>query len=309
LATQYDFFQGANLEAHTLKSKWLQSLACPICKQALRYQEEKLLICGRCPATYLIRDGIPILLDPAGQKEYKAVLESLSGREMVSQYSNLSLWARTIKAVRQVVTLDYIPYPPDLTGWIQRLGPESLVVEVGSGPRRLHPQIINLDIGPFHQVDIVADGGNLPFLEDSLDFVILDVVLEHVKYPSQFLREAHRALKPGGLIYVAVPFVHPYHAYPADYHRFSVDSLRLLTHCFTTLEAGVLRGPMAAVLNCLSDLPFLWTFSDNPKVYQFTKGLLLLFTFWIKYLDKILVKNPQAHRLAHCLYFLGQKVE
>ena len=298
-------FLGANMESPILRPKWFRTLACPICKKALR-QEQESFICDHCPATYPIRDGIPILLDPASLKENQSVLQSLSGREMVSQYSGSSLWVRIIKAIRQAITLDYIPYPPDLGGWIRRLGPEALVVEVGSGVRRLHPGVINIDINPFQQVDIVADGAKLPFMEGSLDFVILDVVLEHVKFPSQFITEAHRALKPHGLLYVAVPFLH---AYPADYHRFSVDGLRLLTDRLVTLENGILRGPMAAILNCISDLPFLWTFSDNAKVYQITKGIVLLFTFWLKYLDKILVRNPQAHRLAHCLYFLAQKIE
>ncbi len=149
----------------------------------------------------------------------------------------------------------------------------------------------------------------LPFLDGSLDFIILDVVLEHVKDPRQFIMAAQRALRPGGHLYVVVPFIHPYHGYPADYHRFSLDGLKLLLEGFAPIESGVLRGPMVALLNCLSELPFLLTFSPRAKVYQATKGLVLLFTFWLKFLDKLLVRNPQAHRLAHCLYFFGQKAK
>jgi SAM-dependent methyltransferase len=257
--------------------------------------------------TYAVRDDKPILFDPDSLAEVRAGLETPPGLEMLEQYQGASRWARLVQKVRQLLTIDYVPYPPDLKGWIEQLGPEALALEVGSGRRRLHPEIINLDIGPFAQVDVVADGAKLPFLDGSLDMVILDVVLEHVKNPGQFMEEARRVLKVGGLLYVAVPFVHPYHGYPADYHRFSRDSLGLLMEGFTPFKSGVLRGPMVALLNCFSDLPFLFTFSDNPKVYQATKGLALAFTFWLKYLDKLLVKNPQAHRLAHSLYFLGRK--
>jgi SAM-dependent methyltransferase len=289
------------------KPPWWQSLACPSCKQALRAQDDKLF-CDQCLLAYPVRDGVPIFVNLGNPEDFQVTLGTPEGREMVSEYSGSSLWVRFIKTVRRVISSDYIPYPPDLQGWITQRGAQAMVLEVGSGQRRLHPGVINLDIGPFPNVDIVADGAMLPFLDERLDFVILDVVLEHVKQPRQFIQEAQRVLIPGGLLYVALPFVHPYHGYPADYHRFSVDSLPLLTTGFTALKTGVLRGPMSALLNCFSDLPFLFTFSDNHKVYQATKGMVLIFTFWLKYLDKLLVKNQQAHRLAHTLYFFGEKM-
>lgn len=289
-----------------MKARWFPLLACPACKQSLIYRE-KSLFCEKCSATYAIHNGVPILMDPESLTEYQTVLTSNFGREMVDQYVAESPWAKFINAIKQIVTVDYVPYPPDLKAYIQHLGPEAQVLEVGSGSRRIYPDMINLDIGLFPNVDVVGDGAKLPFQNHCLDFIIIDVVLEHVKYPEQFIQEAHRTLKKGGLLYVALPFIHPYHGYPADYHRFSVDSLKLLTEGFTISETGVLRGPMVAMLNCLSELPFLFSFSNNPRFYQVSKGIALLFTFWLKYLDKILVKNPQSHRLAHCLFFLGKK--
>jgi uncharacterized protein YbaR (Trm112 family)/SAM-dependent methyltransferase len=289
------------------KPQWWQSLACPSCKHPLQYQDNNF-ICDQCSVAYPVRNGVPIFLNQDNSEDFQLTLGTPGGREMVNEYSGSSLWVRFIKTIRWVISSDYIPFPPDLKGWVAQLGAQAMVLEVGSGQRRLHPGVINLDIGHFPNVDIVADGARLPFLSGSLDFIILDVVLEHVKQPSQFIQEAQRVLKPGGLLYLAVPFVHPYHGYPADYHRFSVDSLSLLITGFTTLKTGVLRGPMVALLNCFSDLPFIFTFSNNPKIYQATKGMVLLFTFWLKYIDRLLVKNPQAHRLAHTLYFFGEKM-
>ena len=287
-------------------AKWFPLLACPVCKQALDYQKDSLF-CESCEATYAIQNSVPILMDQKTLTDYQRVLTGNFGQEMVNQYNETSPWAKFINTISKVITVDYVPYPPDLKAYIQRLGMEAFVLEIGSGSRRIYPDIINLDIGLFPNVDVVADGAKLPFQSQSLDFIIIDVVLEHVKYPVEFIQEARRTLKKSGLLYVALPFIHPYHGYPADYHRFSIDSLKLLTEGFTITETGVLRGPMVALLNCISELPFLFSFSNNQRIYQISKGATLLLTFWLKYLDKLLVKNPQSHRLAHCLYFLGKK--
>ena len=199
---------------------------------------------------------------------------------MVSEYSDSSLWVRFIKTIRRVISSNYIPYPLDLKEWITQLGAQAMVLEVGSGQRRLHPGVINLDIGHFPNVDIVADGGRLPFLTGCLDFIILDVVLEHVKQPRQFIREAQRALKPGGLLYLVVPFVHPYHGYPADYHRISVDSLSILIPRFHHAEdRGVKRSHGGTPQLCLRFTIYFSTFSNNHKIYQVTKGMVLTLYF------------------------------
>ena len=54
--------------------------------------------------------------------------------------------------------------------------------------------------------DVRADAHRLPFADDSVDWVLLVGVLEHVDDPDRVLEEARRVLKPGGLGYVAVPF-------------------------------------------------------------------------------------------------------
>jgi len=55
----------------------------------------------------------------------------------------------------------------------------------------------------------VAEG--LPWPDAAFDLVILDNVLEHVKDREQTLREIHRVLAPGGLLYMVTP--KPFSAY------------------------------------------------------------------------------------------------
>jgi hypothetical protein len=50
-------------------------------------------------------------------------------------------------------------------------------------------------------------------------------VLEHVRYPFEAAREIIRVTKPGGRIYADVPFLQPYHGYPAHYYNMTHQGL------------------------------------------------------------------------------------
>ena len=54
-------------------------------------------------------------------------------------------------------------------------------------------------------VDIVASGDELPFPDESLDFVLSSHVIEHFRNPLRALREWHRVIRPGGYIFVICP--------------------------------------------------------------------------------------------------------
>jgi SAM-dependent methyltransferase len=55
-------------------------------------------------------------------------------------------------------------------------------------------------------VDVIGTAENLSAFDDaSLDFVIANHLLEHLEYPVRALREFIRVLRPGGLIFMALP--------------------------------------------------------------------------------------------------------
>ncbi|HEV3011618.1 MAG TPA: class I SAM-dependent methyltransferase [Burkholderiales bacterium] len=68
-------------------------------------------------------------------------------------------------------------------------------------------------------IDLVAGVGELP--EGHFALAICCSVLEHVRRPWDMAGNLTRLLRPGGAIYIAVPWVWRYHAYPDDYFRFS----------------------------------------------------------------------------------------
>jgi len=87
--------------------------------------------------------------------------------------------------------------------------------------------------------DIVGDIHNLPFDDNSIDSIICRSVLQHVSSPAIAVQEMHRVLKPGGKLFLSIPFIYPYHArssHYSDYWRFSADAVNLLVKNFSHKE-------------------------------------------------------------------------
>jgi uncharacterized protein YbaR (Trm112 family) len=81
--------------------------------------------------------------------------------------------------------------------------------------------IVRLDFENKHRPDVAASATALPFRDESIDRISSNSLFEHVAYPHEILREAFRVLRPGGVIYTAVPFHFVEHACPRDYLRFT----------------------------------------------------------------------------------------
>lgn len=67
---------------------------------------------------------------------------------------------------------------------------------------------------------------DLPFPDNSFDFVFYHHVIEHVSDPSRSLDEIHRVLIPGGLIYVGTPNRHRAVGYLGGYGATMAQKLR-----------------------------------------------------------------------------------
>src|ERR1051325_897894 len=59
--------------------------------------------------------------------------------------------------------------------------------------------------------DVAWDGVRIPLGDASIDSVLLTEVLEHCPEPETVLREIYRVLKPGGFMFLTVPFIWPIH--------------------------------------------------------------------------------------------------
>lgn len=52
---------------------------------------------------------------------------------------------------------------------------------------------------------IKGEGENIPFKDESFDFINLSEVIEHVENPEKVIHEISRILKPGGFAYMSAP--------------------------------------------------------------------------------------------------------
>lgn len=108
-----------------------------------------------------------------------------------------------------------------------------------------------LDYVDTYHPHIVGDIQDLPLPDDSEESIVCLAILEHVENPFKSFAELHRVLKPGGALFLYVPFLYYYHAergYYRDYWRFTRDSLELLAKPFTTVEIQNVRGPLETLV-------------------------------------------------------------
>lgn len=84
------------------------------------------------------------------------------------------------------------------------------IVEIGSGIGNLKshlPQAITTDLFPNPWLDVVCDGYELPFADESLSHLVLFDVFHHLRAPNAFLREARRVLTSRGRVILFEPYI------------------------------------------------------------------------------------------------------
>ncbi len=180
------------------------------------------------------------------------------------------------------------------------------ILNVGSGSRRL-PNATNIDVFAYPGVDIVSDAETLPFEDAAVDAIVCDNVLEHTRRPHKVVAEFIRVLKPGGQVYVAVPFVVPYHSSPGDFYRWSEEGLRELLKDFKEVELKIQYGPSAAFTMVLSEWLALLLSFNSRTIYTMVHLSVTILTAPLKLFDYILVHYKGAHAMPLDLYFIGSK--
>lgn len=181
------------------------------------------------------------------------------------------------------------------------------ILDVGSGPERLGKEFINVDVFPFPEVDIVADASALPFRDDSVQAIVSESVLEHVAEAGLVAKEMVRILKRGGYLYVSVPFIHPYHASPDDFNRWTLSGLKYMFKDLKIVEAGVRSGPWSAVIMFMAYWLGVLLSLGNRKIAPFISHFLMLFMGPLKFFDFLFYWIPGSDTVATHVYIIAKK--
>ncbi len=218
-----------------------------------------------------------------------------------------------------------LPLPPS-TNYLYRsfhvnpyslLPSNPLIFDIGSKEERSSyafgdpppgARVVCVDIEPAPGVDLVADAHNLHMVaNDSVDCVVSVSTLEHVRQPATVVQEIFRILKPGGIVYLNVPFVFPYHTDPDDFYRFSYRGIEILCEDFERLDSGFNRGPASTFHHLLVHFLAILLCFDNRTVYGVLVDVFKWLFFWVKYLDKVIAHYQVAYVIHSGAYFIGRK--
>jgi len=284
----------------------LRKLACPRTRQLLIREGDRLVTLDR-EISYPVVAGVPILLaDPEVVTGY---LSQQAG-SMISEYTERKegllrkIYGRLVASVGDQRTPES---EQSFRASLEDLPEDVLCVSVGGGPVRVDPRLVNVNIGAFPNVDVVADAYQLPYVDGAVDAFHCEAVLEHLEHPQRAVAEMYRALCPGRLVFAATPFLQAFHGYPDHYQNFTLTGHRRLfeREGFTVLTAGVCVGP-AFTLRDLT-LNYIRSVLPGGRIGRVLSRLMALPTLPLLWLDRLARRNADAHVLASTTYVLAQK--
>ena len=203
---------------------------------------------------------------------------------------------------------------------IKNLAENSIVIDVGAGNGWAAEKLVT-KCGKFISIDISeknlktissiinrnnffaiqADAMNMPFADNSIDYIISSEVIEHLPNPEKFIEEMYRILKPNGKIIISTPYkekikynlcIYCNTLTPANAHLHSFDEnnlLKLTNNCknskvkFHTFGNKVLHFARCYIF--LQFLPLkLWHYVDKLANFFINKKLHIIMT--IKKINK-----------------------
>ncbi|MFZ2487135.1 MAG: methyltransferase domain-containing protein [Anaerolineae bacterium] len=277
--------------------------ACPDCRGPLTWQAGgQQCRCDACDRAYAVADGVAwMLLDAAGQP-------------LPPQPAPPPPPATTIRKLQRALPSANFAYKTArsqhrIPQFVERLGPAATILNLGSGRTNFGERVVNLDIGPWLHVDVVAVGERLPVADTSLDGVITQGVLEHVPDLRTTVAEIDRVLRPGGLVYHEIPFIQGYHASPNDFRRFTSVGIAELAPGYVIVEQGIAVGPSSALMWIASEWLALFFSFRNETLLKIGRRVFPWLLTPLKWLDAWLEGHPRAELIASAFYIIARKPE
>jgi len=277
---------------------------CPACLGELDFGAP--VTCRSCAATYASENGTPILL--AGEQApklgewYPGILDALPPRLR-------PLAARVAPRLRPTLVYKSRRARTEVDRFVASLPASGTILNIGSGESSYGPNVVNMDIGPFPNVDFVGVAERLPVADGSCDGAILMAVLEHVRDAEKTLTEARRILKPDGLLFVDVPFMQGFHASPHDYRRYTEPGLREAVERlgFEVEASGVAVGPASAATWVGAEFLALLLSGRSGRFYRLLRPVTGWLMSPVKLADAWLDQHPLAYTIASAVWVRARR--
>lgn len=289
--------------------RFIEILQCPSCQAIKLTILKDIILCAKCQTHYPIRDSVLYL--------------TLSGTEMADRYASeaelpinrfktfLKKWPKffnfLIYAAGSVSFFGRSPWQTVKKEYGEATLVDKIIINVGSGTTTTHPEIINLDIFPFQNVNIVTDAARLPFQDNSVDMVISESTLEHIPDADAAIKEISRVIKPRGMIYVSIPFIMPFHASPNDYLRLTHEGLKQKFSAFKMEGVGTRGGPASALVTFLMYFLALPFSIISESAYNFAAYFFMVLLSPFRIFDLIFLLFPKSIEASAFIYFIGCK--
>ena len=277
---------------------------CPSCHEILT-DEESSVRCDHCQVSYGFVSDVLALCRP----ELLAYAQKAENDDQENRFKNwFKQWPHFYLFCVRVIT------PVLFSGltvkrFLKRFPQDGTkkLLNVGSGPTRFHADVVNVDLFPFVHVDVLADAARLPFADGTFDVVCSEQVIEHVPDGKAMAQELLRVTKPGGLVYLAAPFMYPLHPSPKDYTRWTVDGYLAVLEPAVLVEKGVLAGPTSGFLSITANwLAIIFSFGVRPLRKVLHYGFMIVLSP-VKLLDYLYANLPGSEDIAKAMYVVVQK--
>jgi hypothetical protein len=257
-------------------------LACTACGGGLSLSREAA-VCRSCGASFPVREGRLYFVTPPSRDD---ALDDLKGK--------LKKW---LGRYYYTVGVDLLAptFPLSLGREVRRIMDPAkvLVVDAGSGNRRIDDGVLCLDFFDYDEVDVVCDVTNPPLQPGSVDAVVTRGLLEHLQDPFTTVRNFFACTRSGGRGMHLVPFLFPFHASPHDYFRFTNKGLEELFKGYEVTDMVTATGPFTLFLVNLEEFLATLLSFGNDKL----KGLITLAScavlFPLKFLDWPFVRGQR----------------
>lgn len=292
-----------------LSEELRKKLLCPTTKTKLVLKGSLLESTNGSPVQYPIINDVPILIN---EEKSLFLIEQFVNQENTT-FEELSIIKKIVAAITPGITAsvktenNYKQLANLLTD-----GAKILVVGGsirGKGMDAIYSndtfEIVGSDVSHGPYTTLICDSHDIPFDDEVFDCVILQAVLEHVLDPHQCVSEVHRVLKKTGVVYAETPFMQQVHMKQFDFTRFTHLGHRRLFRFFEEIASGPTCGPGSALAWSYTHL--LRSLFATRSISKFLSIFGRFTSFFLKYLDYIIIDKPGSYDAAAGMYFLGRK--